>query len=175
MAIATTNWNSIFPIHSIENNILVGGNGELTIGFNLLLPEVYTISDEEANKLNDDFVKLLKLLPAGTTVHKQDFFYQNVYKNNNYVQSAVDIENMRHYNDRDILCHYSNLYITFTPVIRKRSSSNVSYVKKPNIPDSEKQNTEKFYREIAGTIDAIKNFLENLNLIKAYRMNNEKL
>ncbi len=175
MTTKTANWNSIFPIHSIENNILVGGNGELTIGFTLLLPEVYTISDEEANKLNDDFVKLLKLLPAGTTVHKQDFFYQNVYKNNNYVQSAVDIENMRHYNDRDILCHYSNLYITFIPVLRKHNSSNVSYVKKPNIPDAEKQSIDKYYSEIVGTIDAIKNFLENLNFVKAYRMDNDKL
>lgn len=170
-----TNWNSVFPIHSIENNILIGGNGELTIGFNLLLPEVYTISSDEANKLNDDFVKLLKLLPAGSTLHKQDFFFHNLYINKNYVNSAVDIENMRHYNDRDILCHYSNLYITFTPILRKRSSSNNSYIKKQNIPGSEKHKIEKFYNEIESTIDAIKNFLENLNLIKAYQMNNDKL
>ena len=53
------NWSKVFPIHAIENNFIIGGSGELTIGYKLLLTEIYTITIDEANKLNDDFVKFL--------------------------------------------------------------------------------------------------------------------
>lgn len=170
------NWSRVFPVHAIEQDFIIGGNSEITIGFNLLLPEIYTISDDEANNLNDEFVKLLKLLPAGTTLHKQDFFYQNYYKNTSYAENYVEQENNRHYNDRPILNHYSNLYITFIPFPAKISSSNNNFIRSQGIPEKKKnKETSQFINSTQSTIDAVKSYLENSRYIRSFRMSNDKL
>lgn len=37
------------PIQTITENAVINGNGDITVGYRLLLPEVFTLSESERN------------------------------------------------------------------------------------------------------------------------------
>ena len=41
-------WESVLPIQTITENAVINGNGDITVGYRLLLPEVFTLSESEA-------------------------------------------------------------------------------------------------------------------------------
>lgn len=171
-----TNWKDIFPIIGVENHLIVGGNGEITIGFNLLLKEVYTFSVQDAKRFNEEFTKLLKLLPAHTTVHKQDFFYSSEYKNNTPPTGVIDQENTRYFNGRPILNHYSNLYITYSnKPLNSNPNTNSFHRGNGNYLKGSKKEYQKHLGEIRSNIDTVTSFIDNLSNIKTFRMDNDQL
>jgi conjugation system TraG family ATPase len=116
-------YNTIFPYHSIEKSAIVHGNGDITIGFSLFLPEVYTMGVEQYRNIQDSLVNLFKRLPTGTFIHKQDFFYVDKHKSNFGDKDGHTVKwNLRYYNHRPVLRHYSHLYVTFS----QKSSIEVS-------------------------------------------------
>jgi conjugation system TraG family ATPase len=107
------NLRKVFPVQEIEDNCIISGNGDITFGFSLLLPEAYCVNQTEADSIHDSYVSLLKLLPGGTIVHKQDFIF---IKEFNEVSKPGDAftkkANLQYLYGRPQLRHYSNLYIT---------------------------------------------------------------
>ena len=57
-------------------NAVINGNGDITVGYRLLLPEVFTLSESEAQYSHERLEALLKMLPAGTIIHQQNFYYK---------------------------------------------------------------------------------------------------
>ena len=58
-----------------EDMIMVGRNGELTSGFKIELPPIFTRDLVYFNDLHKIITDLISMLPNYTRVHKQDFFY----------------------------------------------------------------------------------------------------
>lgn len=169
-------WERVFPIHAIEENLLIGGNGEITIGFNLLLPEIYTLSVDDHNQANTEYIKLFNILPAHTTLHKQDFFFEHTYKDTSHVTGIVEQENIRHLNGRPILIHYSNLYITFKQTANIKSSSDTSFIKALGGTSGKKnKEQQEFLKTVTPIIDNLNSYLTNTKFIKAKRMNADQL
>ena len=100
---------SVLPIQTVIN-----GNGDITVGYRLLLPEVFTLSESEAQYIHERLEALLKMLPAGTVIHQQNFYYTGRYHHAEYSSNALIAENNRHFNGKEILNSYTNLYVTFT-------------------------------------------------------------
>ena len=70
---------SVLPIQTITENAVINGNGDITVGYRLLLPEVFTLSESEAQYIHERLEALLKMLPAGTVIHQQNFYYTGRY------------------------------------------------------------------------------------------------
>ena len=68
------NLESILPVMGFNGDVQVSNNLDLTIGFRLKLPEVLSCSTEQLYMLHDTFQRMTGLLPAGSFIHKQDFF-----------------------------------------------------------------------------------------------------
>lgn len=114
----------VCPIQEIRGKSLVNGNGDVTFGFRLSLPEAFTLHTSEFNKIYEGFNHLLHRLKAGTLLHQQSFFYvapfdfsshfpngfPSGYHTTKYTQRA----NQRYYTYRPIVRQYSNLYVTFS-------------------------------------------------------------
>jgi len=60
----------VFPIYKVEHDTLVSMQGELTIGFELTLPELFTLSNDEYLAFHQTWVKAIKLLPKNSIFHK---------------------------------------------------------------------------------------------------------
>ena len=71
---------SVLPIQTITENAVINGNGDITVGYRLLLPEVFTLSESEAQYIHERLEALLKMLPAGTVIHQQNFYYTGRYQ-----------------------------------------------------------------------------------------------
>ncbi|MCS2390377.1 DUF3875 domain-containing protein [Bacteroides thetaiotaomicron] len=51
---------SVLPIQTITENAVINGNGDITVGYRLLLPEVFTLSESEAQYIHERLEALLK-------------------------------------------------------------------------------------------------------------------
>ena len=71
----------VLPIQTITENAIINGNGDITVGYRLFLPEVFTLSESEAQYIHERLEALLKMLPAGTVIHQQNFYYTDRYHN----------------------------------------------------------------------------------------------
>ena len=113
------NLESVLPVMGFNSDVLVSNNLDLTIGFKLHLPEILSCSSEKIYMLHDTFQRMLNLLPAGSFLHKQDFFLtedfqsatQPEHVNPNAIES-LDSSYLNHFVGRQYLKHECCLYIS---------------------------------------------------------------
>jgi Bacteroides conjugation system ATPase, TraG family len=167
----------VLPIQCIEHDLIINGNGDLSAGFKVFLPEVFTLSEEDARELHQDFVGMLKLLPEGTIIHKQDFFFLDTYKAEIDVDNIIHKENLEYYNGRPTICNYSNIYITFTAKQWFSKNKNISLQMSPNYPFKQqfKGLTPEKLEQINNLLETFKNKLSSLKGFRALRMGNYEL
>lgn len=129
---------SVIPIQTITDNIIVNGNGDLTVGYRMFLPEVFTLSSEDAKYIHERLEGLFKMLPAGTIIHQQSFYYVGKYQNDEFSINPLKAESLKYFKDKHIINSYTNLYITFADTDSKKSirkkPSNTSLLRKFNYP-----------------------------------------
>lgn len=179
------NIQSIFPILSIDSSIdakhhiIVSKNGDLTIAFEVVLPEVFTLSVDTYNTINDSFVKAIRTLPKGYILHKQDWYVEDMYFFNpdgerSRSMDRLGIANEQHFSERPFLNQKTYLFVTMPSAdVKKRSSLNSSLLKRELVPKKvlDKANWVQF-------IDTIKQFsgiLNNSKFLSIRTMNYEDL
>ena len=65
-------FDDLFPVMGVENDCIVSKQGDITIAFEVQLPEIFSLSDQEYEALHQAWVKAIKGLPKFTVFHKQD-------------------------------------------------------------------------------------------------------
>ncbi|WP_116108859.1 TraG family conjugative transposon ATPase [Lewinella sp. IMCC34191] len=116
----------VMPILAVEDDLIVSKNAEVTIGYRLELPEIYSLSAEQLDQLHSDWVKALSVLRPGTVVHKQDWYYDAAYEINiddTEEMRMSDRASERHFNERPILQHVCYLYVTFLSNTKRKPNS----------------------------------------------------
>lgn len=121
----------IFPIIAIENDCLVSRWGEITVAFEVSLPEVFTLHvgrDDAGNEIGD-FVSLIsrwekaiQLLPTNCIIHKQDWFVETKYSLEHEANNFLDQASKRHFLGRPYLEHKCFLFITLSHKGRSKTS-----------------------------------------------------
>ena len=69
-----TKIEDILPILDIEHDAMVSKMGDITVGFKMKLPEIFTMSDQDYEALHHSWIKAIKVLPKQSVLHKQDWF-----------------------------------------------------------------------------------------------------
>ena len=121
------NLENHFPILAVENNCIVSKDADITVAFEVVLPELYTITAAEYEAIHSTWVKAIKVLPDYSVVYKQDWFVKE-----NYLGEGADTESFlsrsyeRHFNERPYLKHRCFLYLTKTTRERARRRSDFS-------------------------------------------------
>ncbi|CAH1002537.1 hypothetical protein LEM8419_03411 [Neolewinella maritima] len=116
----------IMPIMAVEDDLIISKNAEVTVGFRVELPEIYSLSSDQLEQLHVDWVKALCVLPSGTVVHKQDWYYDSSYELNIDETAEMDMSDRaseRHFNERPILRHECYLYVTFLTNTKRKATS----------------------------------------------------
>jgi hypothetical protein len=83
--------------------------------FRVTLPEIFTLSVSEYETLHQTWLKAIKMLPAGSVLHKQDWFTQDKYQANFNTGSDVFLQRSseRFFNERPYLSHRCYLMILY--------------------------------------------------------------
>lgn len=115
-----------FPLLAVEQDCIISKDADITVGFKVELPELFTVTSTEYEAIHSAWVKAVKVLPDYSIVHKQDWFIRENYEPN------IQGENMsflnrsfeRHFNERPYLNHTCYLFLTKTTKERSRTQSN---------------------------------------------------
>lgn len=114
----------ILPVYKVEHGCVLSVQGDITIGFRVTLPELFTLSDRDYESLHQDLVKAIKALPVGCVFHKQDWFIEGSFKTDfEAAESFLSKSSERFFNERAHLDHECYIFLTQRPASRKLSSS----------------------------------------------------
>jgi len=121
----TKNIRDILPLFGVEQDCILSKQGDVTIGYEVQLPELFTLSDNEYEALHQSLIKAIKLLPSHSVFHKQDWF--------NEAKVAADFSAIgvsflsraseRFFNERPYLDHRCFIFLSKRADGRKAASS----------------------------------------------------
>ncbi len=158
---ATTLENK-FPIAAVENGCIISKEADITIGFRVELPEIFSVSSKEYEAIHSTWLKAIKVLPAYSIVHKQDWFITEKYildvhddKADSFLSKAFE----RHFNERPYLNHSCYLFLTKTTKERSRQLSNFSILCRGYLVPKEVRDKEGISR----FMEAVEQFEQIIN------------
>ena len=137
-----------FPLLSVEHGCIISKDADITVAFEVELPELYTVTGAEYEAIHGCWCKAIKVLPDFCVVHKQDWFIKERYKpelqkdDMSFLSRSFE----RHFNERPYLKHSCYLYLTKTTKERNRMQSNFSTLCRGHIIPKElnKETAAKF-------------------------------
>lgn len=114
-----------FPLLCVENGCIVSKDADLTVAFEVTLPELYTVTATEYETIHSSWIKAIKVLPDYSVVCKQDWFTKETYRPDfgNDDAGFLSKSYERHFNERPYLNHKCYLYLTKTTRERSRQKS----------------------------------------------------
>ena len=64
----------VLPIKSIEQGGILSKMGDYTLVYEVLLPEIFTLADQDYEAFHQAWIKAIRLLPQHCILHKQDWY-----------------------------------------------------------------------------------------------------
>ncbi len=125
------------PILEVAADCVVSKMGDITIGFEVLKPEIFTLGAADYEGLHQAFVKACKVLPPGTVVHIQDEYRKEWYQPKDLPAGASLLQRAseRFFAGRQRLRHRCHIYLTRRPEGRRAvSSGNSGLLRKVLVP-----------------------------------------
>ena len=119
------NLTDFFPLYGVEHDMILSMQGDMTIAYEVVLPELFTMSDQEYEAFHQALIKALKVLPEHSIFHKQDWFTENFHKPDfqSGDHSFLSRYSERFFNERPFLDHRCFIMLTKKPANRKVSTS----------------------------------------------------
>ena len=113
------------PIFDIEHGCIISKQGDMTLAFELTLPEIFSLSQQQYEILHQRWVKAIKILPAGSICHKQDWFLEKNFNpgSKSPQQSFLSESSDRFFSGRPYLDHTCYVMLTKKAVSRKPASA----------------------------------------------------
>ena len=71
---------SKFPLLAVEHGCILSKEADITVAFEVELPELYTVTSAEYEAIHSAWCKAIKVLPDYSIVHKQDWFVREQYR-----------------------------------------------------------------------------------------------
>ncbi|SFA58489.1 Bacteroides conjugation system ATPase, TraG family [Pedobacter suwonensis] len=125
----------IMPLSKVEHHAIVSAQGDLTVAYEVTLPEIFTLSSQDYEAWHQTLVKAIRVLPPHSIFHKQDYFTKNNFKaetgqtDASFLSSSSDI----FFEGRVYLDHRCYIFLTKKPAGRKLSSSAYSGILRKSI------------------------------------------
>jgi conjugation system TraG family ATPase len=167
---------SKFPLLAVENGCIVSKDADITAGFRVELPELFTVTSSEYEAIHSAWTKAIKVLPNYSIAHKQDWFIKENY--NPDIQkdelSFLSRSFERHFNERPYLNHACFLFLTKTTKERMRAQSNFNTLCRGFLVPKEVRDKEAVtkFLEAVGQFERIVN---DSGFIKLTRLSSDEI
>ncbi|UPZ36483.1 TraG family conjugative transposon ATPase [Sphingobacterium sp. PCS056] len=163
--------DDIMPIMGIEHDCILSKQGDMTIGFRVELPEIFTLSNNEYEAFHQIWIKAIKVLPKFTVLYKQDWFLDTKYKpdftadDTSFLSRSSD----RFFNERPFLDHSCYIFLTKKPKDRKVGNSMFSNLIRKTIVPDENLNVNHL-QDFVDSCGQFKHILEESGFVKLIRL-----
>jgi conjugation system TraG family ATPase len=168
--------SDIIPILGVERDCILSKQGDVTIAFEVQLPEIFSLSNEEYESFHQAWIKAIRILPKHSIFHKQDWFTETNYKADFEKNSSSFLlrSSERFFNERPFLDHKCHLFLTQQPAGRKLSSSLYSNLLRKSIVPEETLNPQAL-QEFLDSAGQFKHLLEDSGFMELRRLNDSEL
>ncbi|HSZ85504.1 MAG TPA: TraG family conjugative transposon ATPase [Puia sp.] len=166
----------ILPILGVEHDCILSKQGDVTIGFAVTLPEIFSLSNEEYESFHHSWIKAIKILSKGSVFHKQDWFIDSSYSSDFTKDdtSFLSRSSERFFNERPFLDHRCYIFLTKKPAARKLSSSVFSNLLRKSIVPEETLSPQ-LLQEFEDSAGQFQRILEDSGFVKMKRLKNDEL
>ena len=164
-----------FPLLAVEHGCIISKDADITVAFEVELPELYTVTGAEYEAIHGCWCKAIKVLPDYSVVHKQDWFIKERYKpelqkdDMSFLSRSFE----RHFNERPYLKHTCYLYLTKTTKERNRMQSNFSTLCRGHIIPKEldRETTTKFLE----ACEQFERIMNDSGLVRLRRLSTDEI
>ncbi|MGN6401361.1 MAG: TraG family conjugative transposon ATPase [Flavisolibacter sp.] len=165
----------LLPVMSVTNNAILSRQGDITIGYQATLPELFTLSDQEYEALHQALTRAIRVLPKHAVFYKQDWFTQARYRANfDGDKSFLAAASERFFNERPYLDHQCYIFLTKRPAGRKtRSSLFSSLLRKSIVPEQTLK--PQFLQDFLDSAGQFEKILTDSGFIQLKRLTDEEL
>ncbi|TDX00504.1 TraG family conjugative transposon ATPase [Dinghuibacter silviterrae] len=165
----------MLPVWKLEQDVILSRNGDMTIAFDVTLPEIFTLSNNEYNALHATWLKAIRVLPVNTVLHKQDIFIRAAYKakfteDQDFMQRSSEL----FFNERPYLEHSCYLMITLKSQDRKAASSAFSNLLRKTLVSPEAVNG-KLVQQLLDSAGQFRRILSDGGLVGLRRLTTEEI
>jgi len=172
----TIDIEKVLPVYKVENNCLLSVRGDITVAYEVTLPEIFTLSNEEYEAFHQTWIKAIKLLPRNSVFHKQDWFIADKVKADFEKEdiSFLTRSSERFFNERPFLHHKCYILLTKKPDGRKPASSVYTNLLRKSIVPEQTINPLLFeeFLDNAGQFERI---MSDSGFVKMKRLTNDEL
>ena len=118
----------LMPIMEINDDLLISTMGDYSVAFEIIKPEIFTLSASDFDAYHETWMKAIRLLPYSSIVHMQDWYTSIKYQadSKRLDGSMLTEANERFFHDRSGLDHRSYLFVTKRTAKGKSSTSATS-------------------------------------------------
>ena len=125
---------SIFPLMSICDGFIISKRGDITLGWEVTLPGLFSLTEKEHDDHISSFASAVGLLDPWMMVHRQDIFLHQEYERSD-AEGFLSESFERHFDGRTHLIHRQFLFLTITSkesACKGISSSGLFGIKTPS-------------------------------------------
>ena len=170
-----TTLESKLPLLAVEHGCIISKDADITVAFEVSLPELFTITSQEYEAMHSAWCKAIKVLPHFSVVHKQDWFVSESYKPELQKDdlSFLDRSFERHFNERPYLDHKSYLLLTKTTKERMRQQSNFSTLCRGRI--TPKELNHEMIVKFMESVEQFERIINDTGYIKLRRLTDDEI
>ncbi len=175
-SINSRNMEALLPIWKVENGCILSKNGDITIAFEMVLPEIFSLSNEDYEALHHTWLKAIRILPVGSILHKQDWFIKAGFEadfsngGDNFLLAASE----RFFNERPHLKHSCLLMVTLRPKNRRPASSAWSNLLRINMTAPENSDPKRL-QSLMDSASQFARILSDGGLLQFNRLDDDQL
>ncbi|MDX9880554.1 MAG: TraG family conjugative transposon ATPase [Prolixibacteraceae bacterium] len=166
----------ILPVMDVEHDCILSKQGDITVVFEVGLPEIFTLSDQEYEAFHQAWVKAVKILPKFSVFHKQDWFLESKHhpdfskEDTSFLSRASE----RFFNERPFLAHTCYIMLTKKPAGRKTATSQFSSLLRRTIVPEETLKPQ-LLQDFLDSAGQFRRILEDSGFIKLTRLRENDL
>lgn len=166
----------VFPIKDIEHDCILSKNGDITVGYEVELPEIFSRSNEEYETAHLTWVKALKVLPKHSVFHKQDWFTEARYTPGQPERERPFLVRCseEYFRGRSYLNHQSYVFLTKRASGKKQVTSAMSSLLKRTIVPQQALSLQQG-REFLDACGQFRSIMESAGGIKMRRLTGAEL
>ncbi|SDM97624.1 Bacteroides conjugation system ATPase, TraG family [Daejeonella rubra] len=172
----------MLPIYKVEKNSILSMFGDITIAYEVTLPEIFTLSDNEYEAFHQAWIKAIRVLPQHSCFHKQDWYIEDTYQADfnskaqlgNSATGFLSGASERFFNERPYLKHQCYIFLTKKPQGRRTSSSAYSGLFRKSIVPQQVLK-QGFIDDFADKANQFERILQDSSFVKLKRLSEDEL
>ena len=167
---------SKFPLMAVENGCIISKDADVTVGFKVELPELFTVTFGEYEAIHSMWAKAIKVLPNYSIIHKQDYFIKENYQPDMEKDDLSFLSRSfeQHFNERPFLNHSCFLFLTKTTKERMRRQSNFSTLCRGFIVPKEIKDKEAIQKFLE-SVGQFERIINDSGFVRLIRLKDEEI